>query len=335
MFTSKDNSFEGNFNGIETDDKKKLAMEKEDDTSVNYCMNEKSGQLLGRSFSSLFKIVLYMISFCAVLAIFWGLCLTVFYQFLDNYEPKLQQDSSYIGHNPGLGYRPMMKDENPYSSLLWFKHGASGDWDRFKENLDEFLVEYEPGYWANAGAVLTKCFFTDGPLNEEKTCEFNKEWLSDQNSDYKCITEESYGYLHGKPCILVKLNRIYGWNPIPYYNITEVNSLVDMPDRLKKHITQVWTENCKGKSKGILFAFKQYVTKNIFQFLFHKPFHFLFSICNLNLFFMQTLKTNVHNSIWSGFIVMAKIILIRRTSDPFLTRHGEDFLDTFSHISTK
>ena len=100
--------------------------------------------------------------------------LWVFYQTLDNYEPKLQKDSSYIGHNPGLGYRPMLTKENPYSSLLWFKHGASGNWDRFKENLDEFLVEYEPGYWANAGAVLTKCFFSDGPLSKEKTCEFNK-----------------------------------------------------------------------------------------------------------------------------------------------------------------
>ena len=252
MITSKDNSFEGNFNGIETSDKRKLATmaDKDDDSQINFCMNHKNGEILGRSLSSLLKIVLYMISFCAVLAVFWGLMLWVFYQTLDNYEPKLQKDSSYIGHNPGLGYRPMMTKENPYSSLLWFKHGASGNWDRFKENLDEFLVEYEPGFWANAGAVLTKCFFSDGPLTKEKTCEFNKEWLSDVNSDYKCITEESYGYLHGKPCILVKLNRIYGWNPTPYYNITEVNALVDMPLQLKKHITQVWEENCKGKGPG-------------------------------------------------------------------------------------
>jgi len=253
MFTSKENSFEGNFNGIENDDKKKLAtaMDKDDDT--NFCFNSKNGDgaFLGRSLSSVVKIVFYMFCFCAVLSSYWGLCLWVFYQTLDNYEPKLQKDSSYIGHNPGLGYRPMITKENPYSSLLWFKHGASGNWDRFKNNLDEFLIEYEPGYWANAGAVLTKCFFTDGPLHKEKTCEFNKEWLSDVNSDYKCITEESYGYLHGKPCILVKINRIYGWNPTPYYNITEVNSLVDMPSELKSHITKTWTDNCRGKGSEI------------------------------------------------------------------------------------
>ena len=254
LFTpSKDNSFEGNFNGVGIDDKKKLAdvMDKDEDSQINFCLNEKRGELFGRSLPNLVKIVLYMIAFCAVLSVYWGLCLWVFYQTLDNYEPKLQKDTAYIGHNPGLGYRPMLKNENPYSSLIWFKHGASGNWDKLKENLDEFLVEYEPGYWANAGAVLTKCDPppTD-PLTESKTCEFNKEWLSDVNSDYKCITEESYGYLHGKPCILVKLNRIYAWNPTPYYNITEVNALVDMPKRLKKHITQIWTDNCRGKGPG-------------------------------------------------------------------------------------
>ena len=28
---------------------------------------------------------------------------------------------------------------------------------------------------------------------KDKSCEFNKEWLSDQGSDYKCITQEDYG----------------------------------------------------------------------------------------------------------------------------------------------
>ena len=262
QFTSKDNSFEGNFNGIALDDKKKLAdvMDKDEDNEENFCFNEKRGELFGRSLPNLIKIVLYMLCFCAVLSVYWGLCLWVFYQTLDNYEPKLSKDSSYIGHNPGLGYRPMLKNTNPYSSLIWFKHGASGNWDKFKDDLDEFLVEYEPGYWANAGAVLTKCFANSEPLDREKTCEFNKEWLSDVNSDYKCITEESYGYLHGKPCILVKLNRIYGWNPRPYYNVTEVNSLVDMPTPLKKHITKIWTEKCKVKGPGM----QLYCNINIF-----------------------------------------------------------------------
>ena len=50
----------------------------------------------------------------------------------------------------------MSLETDPYSSLIWFRHGGSGDWDPLKQTLDKFLSEYEPGYWANAGASQTK-----------------------------------------------------------------------------------------------------------------------------------------------------------------------------------
>ena len=80
-----------------------------------------------------------MTLFSGSVASFWGLNLWVFYQTLDNYTPKLQQDSSFIGSNPGLGYRPQSMDANPYSSLVWFTHGGAGNWDNFKQELDQFL----------------------------------------------------------------------------------------------------------------------------------------------------------------------------------------------------
>ncbi len=132
--------------------------------------------------------------------------------------------------------------------MLSFRHGGAGDWDELKANLDKFLAEYEPGYWANAGASQTKCHWDRGPLSKQEACEFNKEWLSDQGSDIKCISEEQYGYFHGKPCILVKLNRIYGWRPEPYYNITEVEDHPEMPQDLKRHIRSVWDAECRGRS---------------------------------------------------------------------------------------
>ena len=50
----------------------------------------------------------------------------------------------------------MSLETDPYSSLIWFRHGGSGDWDPLKKTLDKYLSEYEPGYWANAGASQTK-----------------------------------------------------------------------------------------------------------------------------------------------------------------------------------
>ncbi len=140
-----------------------------------------------RLFGSLLVDILYSnISFsrpCAnVELICRGLCLWIFYQTLDNYTPKLQTTTSFIGSNPGLGFRPMRTETDPYSSLVWFRHGGAGNWDYLRQNLDRFLVEYEPGFWANAGASQTKCHWGRGPLSKEEACEFNKEWLSDQVS---------------------------------------------------------------------------------------------------------------------------------------------------------
>ena len=221
------------------DDKAKLA--------VAYMEDPKSNPGRLSIAWTAWKNLVYMLLFAAALCSFFGLCLWVFYQTLDNYTPKLTTTSSFIGTNPGLGYRPMKQESDPYSSLIWFRHGAGGNWKDLKNNLDAFLEEYEPGYWANAGASQTKCQMDRPPLNKDEACEFNKEWLSDQGSDIKCISEEHYGYYHGKPCILLKLNRIYGWMPVPYFNVTRVEEHPTMPKDLRHHIRKTWEDNCRGR----------------------------------------------------------------------------------------
>ncbi len=87
----------------------------------SFCYNHKTGEFLGRSLFSSAKILLYSLCFICSLAVVWGLFIWVFYQTLDNYTPRLQTTSSFIGSNPGLGFRPMRQGEDPYSSLIWFR----------------------------------------------------------------------------------------------------------------------------------------------------------------------------------------------------------------------
>merc|ERR1711981_1010192 len=220
--------------------------------------------------SSWLKLVLFYLLFCGILALLWGLCIGLMFQTVDFYIPKYIQDQGLIGSNPGLGFRPLgglgLKQKNGfngtgaagqwsepsvYSSLIWFRHGVGGNWGDMKASMDLFLRQYEPGYFPNQGASLTKCDFENTPLTpkygsnllekqtyKDKSCEFNKEWLSDQGSDYKCITQEDYGYRFGKPCILVKLNRIYGWVPQPY-SIDEIANHTSMPLSLKQDIENI------------------------------------------------------------------------------------------------
>lgn len=65
--------------------------------------------------------------------------LAVFYQTLDARKPKWQLDSSLIGSNPGLGFRPMPPDSNVESTLIWYRHSDKGNVQYWQQELDQFV----------------------------------------------------------------------------------------------------------------------------------------------------------------------------------------------------
>ena len=144
----------------------------------DYVYNSSTGEFLGRTATSWTKLICFYFLFTSILALLWGLCMGVFFQTLDFYIPKYSQESGagVLSANPGLGFRPRGglgfhnekgEDSAPsiYSSLVWFRHGANGNWQQLKEDLDIFLGQYEPGFFANQGASLTKCSFETDPLS--------------------------------------------------------------------------------------------------------------------------------------------------------------------------
>ena len=146
-----------------------------ENSDQTYFYDSKRGELLGRTLPSWVKLIIFYLLFCGILALLWGLCMGVFFQTLDFYIPKYKDNEGLLGTNPGLGFRPAGglgfrndkgddSEASIYSSLIWFRHGAGGNWQQLKKNLDDFLEHYEPGYFANQGASLTKCDFETNPL---------------------------------------------------------------------------------------------------------------------------------------------------------------------------
>jgi len=198
-----------------------------------FLWNGETSEFLGRSASSWAKIFLFYVVLYAFLAAFFAAMLMVFFQTLDLYQPRWQNANGLIGTNPGLGFRPMPTSSNVESTLIHFKHGTAGNWKHWTSELEKFLYPYDTV--ASSGEYFTSCSFDKWPA-EGKVCNFDIKLLGTQ-----CTKEENFGYERGRPCIVLKLNRIFGWIPEPYDDLNDLPA--NMPTELKEYIKTKATEN--------------------------------------------------------------------------------------------
>lgn len=212
-----------------------------------FLWNSETGQFLGRTGASWAKILLFYVIFYAVLSGFFGAMLAVFYQTLDPNAPKWQLDNSLIGSNPGLGFRPMPPESNVESTLIWYKASDEGNYLHWTRELDKFLEEYQKPPSANERYERVICDYGK-PAPPGKVCDVNLATWG------QCTKEHKYGFSRSAPCIFLKLNKIFGWEPKFYNDTKNLPSL--MPADLKEHIRQeekhnrldtVWV-SCAGEN---------------------------------------------------------------------------------------
>ncbi|KAL1430044.1 hypothetical protein MTO96_015526 [Rhipicephalus appendiculatus] len=166
--------------------------------------------------------------------------LIVFYQTLDTIRPTWVLDGSAIGTIPGLGFRPRPPEKNVDSTLIYFKAGTGGNWKYWVEDLQEFLKDYDRQ--EADGEHLRTCSF-EQPIDpkENKACRFALE-----NIASNCSSAQQFGYEYGQPCVLLKLNRIFGWVPEPYDNGSYPQKL---PDNVKDNYDPKYVYiTCEGEN---------------------------------------------------------------------------------------
>eukprot|EP00095_Tigriopus_kingsejongensis_P003906 maker-scaffold85_size395806-snap-gene-0.8 protein:Tk03906 transcript:maker-scaffold85_size395806-snap-gene-0.8-mRNA-1 annotation:"sodium potassium-transporting atpase subunit beta-2" len=174
--------------------------------------------------SETIKIGLFYLIYYSLLTGYFIAMLFIFYQTLDNEQPKWQNANGIIGDNPGLGFRPMPSEDSVESTLMLFRHGdlRTADWDLWSNRLDEYMEDYKRAGDVNKKPTphVIQCEF-GRPPGEGQICQVETTKLLTGN----CTKDENYGYKNGKPCVLLKLNRIYGWTPDLYTNSS------DMPEK--------------------------------------------------------------------------------------------------------
>lgn len=192
-----------------------------------------------RSNSSWLRLFSYYAALWICVIAFWLVYMTIFQQTIDERMPSLTLSDSPIGVNPGLAIRPRPPPDRPHSSLIHFRSSSSGDWQHWTEDLNKYLKPYQELESGAGQHAQGDCNMYGGERDPSKFCPFELRVIPNE-----CSESQNFSYHLGKPCILIKLNRIYGWRPEPY-----MNRPANYPSQAPFRENQVQI-TCEGKSNA-------------------------------------------------------------------------------------
>merc|ERR1711892_530256 len=180
-----------------------------------FLYNPRTGEILSRTPLSWVKITIFYIIYYFCLAVFWLGYLQAFFLTLPDIQdgPKWTQEYGIIGRNPGVGVRPQNINIDSQMFVL-----NQRDNSYYTYQTQRFLESYQK--------QVTKPYHV-----------FDLADLSECGI---------YPYGYGAdlaPCIFIKLNKIWGWEPEP---ITYSEDLMMMGDVSQGLIAEVLERERKG-----------------------------------------------------------------------------------------
>ncbi|XP_029956354.1 sodium/potassium-transporting ATPase subunit beta-2b isoform X2 [Salarias fasciatus] len=172
-----------------------------------YIWNPRTREFLGRTASSWGLILLFYLIFYIFLAGLFALTMYVMLQTLDDHKPTWQDRLSI----PGMVIKPNADE----AFEIVYNTQDTESWDMFAQALDKFLSPYNDSVQAQKNYECTPDQYFeqedsgDVKNNPKRSCQFNRTVLEDCSG----IHDRYYGYRDGKPCIIIKLNRVIGMLP--------------------------------------------------------------------------------------------------------------------------
>lgn len=155
--------------------------------------------------------LIYYISFYVIICILFIIYMySLFYFTILADYPKLTGLHNQLKLNPGLSIIP---NSNRLTSLIHFYTSNPVSYSSMIDEMTGFLSYYQ---YHIIGGMFESCEMNPKLLNMRRPCRFNLD------SSGPCNLKNGYGYYEGKPCFIIKLNRIYGWLPIPLNNYTNI-----------------------------------------------------------------------------------------------------------------
>jgi len=199
-----------------------------------------NGTILSRTPKSWFLITVFYTIYYSCLAAFWYVCLLIFFQTLPEATlgPKWQQEGSLIGINPGVGIRPLNRDSRIDSNMFKLKFSDSNEVLSEPEGEGDLNIDY-----ARRAEKFMEVY---NKASGNDYIDFDMASLGPcQNYPYGFIGDAA------KPCIFLKFNKIWGWEPQPI-DAADFDENADWPESFKEHWesqgdqNQIWID-CQGR----------------------------------------------------------------------------------------
>lgn len=176
--------------------------------------NKEHGTVLGRTPKSWALITIFYLIYYSLLAGFFvGMLSVLLFGIIEDSKPMLTGKQSLIRMSPGLGMRPMPDVER---TLVKVNASDSKALSALVENVNKLVDTYST---VNKSYEGPKMDYADCDLNnpeanrdfdpKRKICRLNpnKDWGPN------CTQANNFGYYSARPCVIIKMNRIYGWLP--------------------------------------------------------------------------------------------------------------------------
>ncbi|KAB5584288.1 hypothetical protein PHYPO_G00105730 [Pangasianodon hypophthalmus] len=176
-----------------------------------FLWNSEKKEFLGRTGGSWLKIFIFYVIFYGCLAgIFIGTIQAMLLT-LSNYKPTYQDRVA----PPGLSHTPRSdKAEISYSlqeedSYRLYVKAMKDLLEPYKDEKQLDDMKYED--CGDAPAKYIERGDLESDTGVRKACRFRRSWLGDCSG----VEDNSFGFRDGKPCLIVKLNRIVNFRPRP------------------------------------------------------------------------------------------------------------------------
>ncbi|XP_041796454.1 sodium/potassium-transporting ATPase subunit beta-3b [Chelmon rostratus] len=191
----------------EKKEEKKEEKEEKKESWKDFIYNPRTGEFLGRTASSWGLILLFYLVFYGFLAGMFTLTMWVMLQTLDENVPCRQDRVA----SPGLVIRP-------HAAEISFNRSDPTNYDQYIQQLHDLLQRYNDSVQERNDLCLVGEYTEQDDEPIKKVCQFKRSMLRQCSG----LPDSSFGYAEGKPCIIIKMNRVIGLKPRgdPYINCT-------------------------------------------------------------------------------------------------------------------